>query len=514
MESLRKLDEALAKLEKQLEESRKKQPEKKGFLKVRFRRNTWLETRKNIARSSRDQNTQHDDHDNQPAVVPASVDEKHVMSPLPSFSYLFEESRSGSDARGLPHDTFPPRSSAAIGSVKSDQDGLASPRESASTHLSLGGSSTKRVPATLSSSHTLKEGGLEKPRETLEETIRKMTTGKFNVVTLDTIKEYTREQSPPSTIRPDLSLRPHITRPGSQPPAGDANSGKLGPHSPVADASSTGRPANPKGLTYSREFLTYFFANLKRKPEGPGESEPKPKVKQASNRAKGCRRAVRARAMKEKEKKEAARKANIECLRCINELATKKGTLYSAIEDVTLRGGLQRIDMEMLERFSAAFSVPREHLVPLEHVAPKEQQTKGLRETLELEDRRVADIVDKYFNGDQFLGDREEIKRKIRYLTKKHDFVQDLLSLVDAGKGGKGDDTSAMIERIIMVLNKGDVKSDARFLEILDKSISTLSRSKDPFTCQVAVNIAICKKYVEDFIELKGIVEEFIRLKL
>lgn len=71
-----------------------------------------------------------------------------------------------------------------------------------------------------------------------------------------------------------------------------------------------------------------------------------------------------------------------------------------------------------------------------------------------------------------------------------------------------------LIEDILRVVSHGDLETDLRLVDLLERIIEKLEKSKDSFTCKVAVNIAICKKYVQDFIELKRIIGDFANIKL
>lgn len=71
-----------------------------------------------------------------------------------------------------------------------------------------------------------------------------------------------------------------------------------------------------------------------------------------------------------------------------------------------------------------------------------------------------------------------------------------------------------LIEDIMKIVSHGDLEMDLRLIDILENIIEKLEKSKDSFTCKVAVNIAICKKYVQDFIELKKIIGNFANMKL
>jgi len=193
----------------------------------------------------------------------------------------------------------------------------------------------------------------------------------------------------------------------------------------------------------------------------------------------------------------------------IDQLLVDKKEIYSAIQDESLRQGLEGIDEQILKTFT-------EEIHTCGGARAQTSTGDDLKEILELEDDKASQIVERYFKEDVFANGKDEIRTKITCLARNREFIRDLLGLVSITKSNAGhnDFSAEMMERIFLVLNKGDIQSDERFIKILDKTIATLSKSRDPFTCRVTVNIAICRKYVEDFIELKRIIEEFIKLRV
>lgn len=185
----------------------------------------------------------------------------------------------------------------------------------------------------------------------------------------------------------------------------------------------------------------------------------------------------------------------------VEKLLAEKRGIYSSIENKAIKQELESLDEHILKLFN---SIRQNNGIPC------------LKDVIEIQNDKAAKIIEKYLGDEGLPKKRDEIKSKIISLARNNDFIHDLVDLVPPAKENntQGEFSNEMLEKIISVLNKGDIQSDKRFIGILDKTIATLTKSKDPFTCKVTVNIAICRKYVEDFIELKGIVEGFMKLKL
>lgn len=200
-------------------------------------------------------------------------------------------------------------------------------------------------------------------------------------------------------------------------------------------------------------------------------------------------------------------------------LMKERDELYSKLCDQNLKKRLENIDGKLFKSISGPFPVIDECIVDgrsfVSDSSLKLEDTvhPELKDILQLEDERISAIVERYFNEDGFKKS-DELKKKMVQLLKKQDFKSDLLSLTRLTRVGENEPNSEMVEKLLLVLNRGDIYTDLRLINILDRTIETLSKSKDPFTCKVAINMAICKKYVEDFAELKKIVEEFTSLKL
>lgn len=70
------------------------------------------------------------------------------------------------------------------------------------------------------------------------------------------------------------------------------------------------------------------------------------------------------------------------------------------------------------------------------------------------------------------------------------------------------------VECVLKVLNKGNVEMDLRFIDMISRSIKKLQGSDDPFTCKMVVQAVLCRKYVEDSVELKKLFKKFSSLNI
>ncbi|ELA42329.1 uncharacterized protein VICG_00729 [Vittaforma corneae ATCC 50505] len=204
------------------------------------------------------------------------------------------------------------------------------------------------------------------------------------------------------------------------------------------------------------------------------------------------------------------------------QLMKDRNEIYSKICDKALKEKLESIDRRLFESIYVPFPVICECCVDGRRfdlhddlrfdstVYPSE-----LRDVPLLESEKIYSIVEKYLKEDDLKKDRSKFKEKMVQLLKRQDFKNDLPGLMSLTKtDSENEPNTEMVERLLLVLNRGDIHTDLRLISLLDRTIETLSKSKDPFTCKVAVNMAICKKYVEDFVELKRIIEESTSLKL
>jgi len=70
------------------------------------------------------------------------------------------------------------------------------------------------------------------------------------------------------------------------------------------------------------------------------------------------------------------------------------------------------------------------------------------------------------------------------------------------------------VECVLKVINKGNVEMDLRFIDMISRSIKKLQGSDDPFTCKMVVQAVLCRKYVEDSVELKKLFKKFSSLNI
>lgn len=67
---------------------------------------------------------------------------------------------------------------------------------------------------------------------------------------------------------------------------------------------------------------------------------------------------------------------------------------------------------------------------------------------------------------------------------------------------------------VIEIINRGSLDMDERFVGMITRSVDKLQSSTDPFTCKMAVQSVLCRKYVEDSVELKKLLMRFSSLDI
>lgn len=65
---------------------------------------------------------------------------------------------------------------------------------------------------------------------------------------------------------------------------------------------------------------------------------------------------------------------------------------------------------------------------------------------------------------------------------------------------------------VIEIINRGRLDMDERFAGMITRSADKLQNSNDPFTCKMAVQLMLCRKYVKDSVELKKLLTKFSSL--
>ncbi|KAL6122521.1 hypothetical protein NUSPORA_00439 [Nucleospora cyclopteri] len=71
-----------------------------------------------------------------------------------------------------------------------------------------------------------------------------------------------------------------------------------------------------------------------------------------------------------------------------------------------------------------------------------------------------------------------------------------------------------VFDRIISLLSQGNLECDKRFLKMVGKTIKRMEQFEDPGLCKVAVQFAICRKYIEDVIEAKRTLRDYRNIDL
>lgn len=73
----------------------------------------------------------------------------------------------------------------------------------------------------------------------------------------------------------------------------------------------------------------------------------------------------------------------------------------------------------------------------------------------------------------------------------------------------KLDEYRRFVGSAVGIISRGNLDMDERFIDMITGSIDRLQRSSDPFTCKVAVQSMLSRRYIEDFVELKKLLAKF-----
>ncbi|KAI5169532.1 hypothetical protein PAEPH01_0795 [Pancytospora epiphaga] len=66
-----------------------------------------------------------------------------------------------------------------------------------------------------------------------------------------------------------------------------------------------------------------------------------------------------------------------------------------------------------------------------------------------------------------------------------------------------------ILETVIEKINKGNLECDCRFIKLINRTISRLGAYDDPVVSKMTVQFVVCKRYVEDYIEVKQAIKAF-----
>lgn len=156
--------------------------------------------------------------------------------------------------------------------------------------------------------------------------------------------------------------------------------------------------------------------------------------------------------------------------------------------------------------------------------AVKEEEPWTADQILELfssknfEENLSDDLIAEIFRKESFQRHYPELltDKDLDYLLKvRNDELEAARSRAYGGVSERvvdhmGGVNTNLVPELLECVNYGNASADKRLLRMINKTIRKIEVYDDPGLCRMTVQLALAKKYIEDFINIRGVIDKYL----